>query len=54
MFKKIVEVAKNNWSDIVGALLMAGGQIAIIMMYRKFVKNMEESYEDYVKDCIED
>ena len=46
MFKKIVEVAKNNWSDIVGVLLMAGGQIAVVMLYRKYLKNLEESYED--------
>ena len=53
MFKKIVEVAKNNWIDIAGVILMAGGQIAIVMMYRKFLKNLEND-EFYGKDCIED
>lgn len=48
MFKKIVEVAKNNWYDIVGVVLMAGGQIAIVMMYRKFLKNLEN--EDISED----
>lgn len=41
MCKKIVEVAKSNWYNIVGVILMAGGQIAIVMMYRKFLKNLE-------------
>ena len=50
MFKKIVEVAKNNWSDIVGVILMAGGYITVIMMYGKYLKNLEESYKDNIED----